>query len=172
MDDHLSRLAGRPVSFVREISLPDDRGNGPDMESRMELTVREPDDGERRLLLTMRRLMDGDVVRGSVVIISDRTEVERLRSDLTRARGPGNIVGASPAMHRVFEMIREVAQTDTTVLIEGETGTGKELVANAIHELSGRAAGPLVKVNCALRCLRVCWRVNSLAMCEVLSQEQ
>ena len=59
------------------------------------------------------------------------------------------IVGDSPAVRRVLEQIAQVAPTASTVLIEGETGTGKELVARAIHEASPRAERPLVKVNCA-----------------------
>jgi formate hydrogenlyase transcriptional activator len=65
------------------------------------------------------------------------------RSDLPR------IVGNSAAFQRVLGMVRLVAPTDATVLIRGETGTGKELIAEAIHKCSDRAAGPFVKVNCA-----------------------
>jgi formate hydrogenlyase transcriptional activator len=61
---------------------------------------------------------------------------------------PG-IVGNSVAMRRVLNMVRIVAPTDATVLINGETGTGKELIAEAIHKSSDRSNGPFVKVNCA-----------------------
>ena len=61
---------------------------------------------------------------------------------------PG-IIGTSRSMQRIFDAVRQVAPTDTTVLIDGETGTGKELIANAIHGLSARSRGPLVKLNCA-----------------------
>jgi formate hydrogenlyase transcriptional activator len=61
---------------------------------------------------------------------------------------PG-IVGNSGALRRVLGMVRLVAATDATVLINGETGTGKELIAEAIHKCSDRANGPFVKVNCA-----------------------
>jgi formate hydrogenlyase transcriptional activator len=60
-----------------------------------------------------------------------------------------NIVGSSSALRRTFDMVRVVAPTSATVLINGETGTGKELIAEAIHKCSDRANGPFVKVNCA-----------------------
>ncbi|WP_027369709.1 sigma-54-dependent transcriptional regulator [Desulfovermiculus halophilus] len=59
-----------------------------------------------------------------------------------------NLIGQSPAMQEVFDLIQEVAPTDSTVLITGETGTGKELVAKAVHTRSSRAQGPFVAVNC------------------------
>src|SRR5262245_3886484 len=59
------------------------------------------------------------------------------------------IVGESPALRNVLEQIETVAETDATVLILGDTGTGKELVARAVHRASGRAEGPFVKVNCS-----------------------
>jgi len=60
-----------------------------------------------------------------------------------------SIVGDSPALRRVLEQIAQVARTDSTVLIQGETGTGKELVARAIHDAGARRERPLVKLNCA-----------------------
>jgi formate hydrogenlyase transcriptional activator len=59
------------------------------------------------------------------------------------------IIGDSAALQRVLDLVRVVGPTDTTVLIQGETGTGKEMIAEAIHECSDRAGGPFVKVNCA-----------------------
>src|SRR5262249_32225068 len=58
------------------------------------------------------------------------------------------IVGESEALDSVLAQVQTVARTDSTVLIYGETGTGKELIARAIHELSDRRSGPFVKVNC------------------------
>jgi formate hydrogenlyase transcriptional activator len=60
-----------------------------------------------------------------------------------------DIIGTSPALRDVLDMVRIVAPTDATVLINGETGTGKEVIAEAIHKSSYRANGPFVKVNCA-----------------------
>lgn len=72
----------------------------------------------------------------------------RLFSDASPEPLPG-MIGASRAMQRAYRMARMVASRDTTVLITGETGTGKELVAQAIHKLSPRASHPFVVVNCA-----------------------
>ena len=76
-------------------------------------------------------------------------EVNDLKAQLDEKYGLGNIVGSSPAMQRVFRMVRQAAPTDATVLLEGPSGTGKELVARAIHNLSPRAKGPFVAVELA-----------------------
>ncbi len=65
------------------------------------------------------------------------------------APNPGGMIGRSPSMVAFFTALRKVAPTDTTVLITGETGTGKELAARAVHDLSTRQAAPFVAVNCA-----------------------
>src|SRR5436309_4170656 len=59
------------------------------------------------------------------------------------------IIGSSPALEAVLEQVERVAPTDSTVLIQGETGTGKELIARAIHNLSSRCGRPFIKLNCA-----------------------
>jgi len=83
--------------------------------------------------------------------LKSRLEAENvvLREEARSARGFDEIVGNSEALGRVLVSVTQVAPTDTTVLLLGETGTGKELLANAIHERSGRRPHPLVKVNCA-----------------------
>jgi formate hydrogenlyase transcriptional activator len=77
-----------------------------------------------------------------------REENAYLRHELTRSTGGRAIVGHSAPMRRVLQQVREVANTDSTVLISGETGTGKALVAARIHELSKRRDRALVRVNC------------------------
>jgi transcriptional regulator with GAF, ATPase, and Fis domain len=72
-----------------------------------------------------------------------------LDSDELYGSGLPRIVGKSDALRRVLDMVRVVAPTDATVLINGETGTGKELIAEAIHKCSDRSDGPFVKLNCA-----------------------
>ncbi len=76
-------------------------------------------------------------------------ENEQLRIQLDNKYGLENIIGNSPAMQDVFETIRQVAHSRATVLIQGDSGTGKELVAKAIHQLSSRVKGPFVAVHCA-----------------------
>jgi formate hydrogenlyase transcriptional activator len=72
------------------------------------------------------------------------------RDSLSRPTGTlDEIVGASPAMKTVMQQVNRVAPTDSTVLILGETGTGKELIARALHARSRRSAGPFIRVNCA-----------------------
>jgi two-component system response regulator PilR (NtrC family) len=72
----------------------------------------------------------------------------RLKAVLRAQHGLERIIGVSPAMASVFEMVRAIASTTSTVLITGESGTGKELVAKAIHSLSPRRDAPFVSVNC------------------------
>ena len=90
---------------------------------------------------------DGEPL-GGVEILRDISELEALRSELAGRRGFRDIVGVSEAMQRVFALLPDVAQTDTSVLIEGESGTGKELIARALHDLSERTEGPFIQVNC------------------------
>jgi DNA-binding NtrC family response regulator len=78
-----------------------------------------------------------------------RREVNALRSRLGEQLAVNELVGSSPAMQRIKDVIGKVAVTDSPVLIEGESGTGKELVAAAIHRLSARAKGPFIPVNCS-----------------------
>jgi DNA-binding NtrC family response regulator len=77
------------------------------------------------------------------------TENVSLRQQLDSKFGLENIVGESPEMREIFEIVQQVAPTRATVLIGGESGTGKELVAKAIHQLSPRAKQPFVTVHCA-----------------------
>jgi transcriptional regulator with GAF, ATPase, and Fis domain len=76
-------------------------------------------------------------------------EVTVLRRQLKETRGLGPLLGVSPAMQEVYRLIEMAAPSPAPVLILGETGTGKELVARTIHQLSQRAKGPFVAVNCS-----------------------
>jgi formate hydrogenlyase transcriptional activator len=83
--------------------------------------------------------------------LRDQVEAENiaLRAQLGQAPWFEEILAHSAALKRVLDTVEQVATTDATVLVTGETGTGKELIARAIHRRSARARGPLVKVNCA-----------------------
>jgi len=82
--------------------------------------------------------------------VSDLVEEnESLRAQVGEEIAHRNIVGKSPRLLEMLETVRMAAPSDATLLILGESGTGKELVADAVHALSRRAAGPLIKVNCA-----------------------
>jgi len=78
-----------------------------------------------------------------------RREARQLRARVRDRVAPSNIVGNSPPMQRVFEVVDQVAPSRASVLITGESGTGKELVANAIHQRSPRTGGPFIKLHCA-----------------------
>ena len=84
-----------------------------------------------------------------VFVFYDVTEVHDLRRMLDQEAQFHDIIGKSEPMQRVFQQIRQTAQVDSTALISGKTGTGKELVARAIHDAGARSEGPFVPVNCA-----------------------
>src|SRR6202012_2777059 len=90
-----------------------------------------------RLLITIRNAME----RKSLV-----TETKQLRKRISRGY---EMIGGSEALRRIQETIAKVAPTDARVLITGQNGVGKELVARRIHDLSARSAGPMIEVNCA-----------------------
>ena len=76
-------------------------------------------------------------------------ENERLKAELRDRFRPSNIIGNSHEMQRVYDEIAQVSKSNTTILIQGETGTGKELVAHAIHYNSNRSGKPFIKAHCA-----------------------
>ena len=76
-------------------------------------------------------------------------ENENLRKQLAAALGLENVVGRSPAMSQVFELVKKAARSEANILVLGESGTGKELIARAVHANSPRAAQPFVPVDCA-----------------------
>jgi DNA-binding NtrC family response regulator len=97
------------------------------------------------------------VARDELLVVLDRAlEHRTLRAQLLQLRrevqdryGFENLIGTSPVMISLYEEVAAVAETTATVLLQGPTGTGKELLARAVHYRSPRAAGPLVSVNCA-----------------------
>jgi len=86
---------------------------------------------------------------GIVLVLHDISEVTRLRKAAIAQQSFGQLIGQSPNMKKIYSLIETVAQFDTTVLIYGETGTGKELAARTIHQYSHRSNGPFVPVSCS-----------------------
>ena len=109
-------------------------------------------DADARLLSIVAGMIANDV-RARRLAASERQALEaenlRLRSELEDRFRPENIIGNSGAMREVYRAIHQVASSESTVLVRGDSGTGKELVAHAIHYSSPRMEGPFVKVNCA-----------------------
>jgi PAS domain S-box-containing protein len=92
---------------------------------------------------------DRKTAQGAVLVIRDVTRVTEMERRLRRQRGWRNMVGVSEAMRRVYQLLEQLMDVDASVLVVGESGVGKELVAEALHYGGPRASGPLIKVNCS-----------------------
>src|SRR5215468_1141929 len=121
-------------------------------------TVDQPNrNGARRMGvvfdITQRKRAEQDLKAALVEIrgLKERLEEENiyLKEEISEVKGFEQIVGKSDVLKYVLTRVEQVAKTDATVLLQGETGVGKELIARAIHEKSSRSDGPHVKVNCA-----------------------
>ena len=112
-------------------------------------------DDEVRLLVQVGRqiaiALENSLAYNELTTIKERLATEKLylEGEILSDHNFGNMIGDSPAFQSVLKSIQIVAPTDATVLIMGETGTGKELVARALHDLSGRRERSFIKVNCA-----------------------
>lgn len=115
--------------------------------ARVAVTLDLGDDGTRHIEVDVRD--DPRDAESKVLLLYDRTEVHAIRRELDQRARLGDMVGRSPAMQGVYQLIRDVAPYDASVLILGETGTGKELVARALHDYSPRRGGPFIAVNTA-----------------------
>ena len=102
---------------------------------------------ERLLTLILRDVNEREYAKQEIRRLQDVNLM--LKEDLSREHRFMQIIGNSPAMRTVFDQIKVVAPTDASVLLIGDTGTGKELIASALHAASGRQDGLLVSVNCA-----------------------
>jgi transcriptional regulator with PAS, ATPase and Fis domain len=87
------------------------------------------------------------ILQNAMLVTALRADKEKLTAELSDKRF-GEIIGACPSMMEVFRKLQKVAGTDISVLITGETGTGKELIAREIHRRSNRVNGPFITVNC------------------------
>src|SRR6188472_2640043 len=90
-----------------------------------------------------------DMIRKALDRSQERVEHQQLKEQIRGQYSFANIVGQSKKMKDLFELIESVAASDANILIQGENGTGKELIANAIHYNSNRVKGPFIKINCA-----------------------
>ncbi len=119
----------------------------PERERHFECNAASP---PHRLTLTTAPMIDGEnSFPNALLVIRDITRLSALEERLKAHSSLGGMVGASEKMRRVYGLIGQLAELDNTVLITGESGTGKELVMEALHQGGPRAAGPLVRVNCA-----------------------
>jgi formate hydrogenlyase transcriptional activator len=163
---------------VQSISHPDDIAEGEEkmrqladgelQRFEMEKRYLRPDGSVRWVsVLVVRMCADDDVLIWNMAIVQDVTELREVTDQLRRAKeklteeklyleqeihselGFGEIVGQSRALNAVMEQVGHVASSDATVLLLGETGTGKELIARAIHQKSTRRGSSFIKVNCA-----------------------
>jgi PAS domain S-box-containing protein len=115
-----------------------------------ETTLRTKDGQTRIVRIHTIALRDRTgAITGALRLLRDVTELRELERQLRERERFGRLIGKSRAMQQVYRLIELLKDSTATVLIQGETGTGKELVAEAIHFHSPRAEGPLIKVNCA-----------------------
>jgi PAS domain S-box-containing protein len=107
-------------------------------------------DGERiPISISTAVLKDADgKVTGGAEVFRDLSEIDALRRELEGRVRVGELVSHSPVMQKLFEVLPAIAASPSTVLIQGETGTGKELMARTLHALSPRKDGPFIAVNC------------------------
>ena len=129
---------------------------GSDLKGVLAVQPMHPDEGlldERTQFVEMVANLVGQNLRLATEVIEEKSslvaERDSLRRQVRREHGFDSMVGHSTVMRRIFDQARMVAKWNTTVLIRGETGTGKELIANAIHFNSPRGRNPFVRLNCA-----------------------
>jgi len=165
LEEARQQLAERvPDVIVTDLMLPDGSG----LELRADLDVAGRTEvilitGHASVESAVQALRDGaldyltkpiDLPRLKTVLanvartISLKEEVGALRGELRKLGRFGRMIGGSPPMQRVYDLIARVAPTEATVFVMGESGTGKELVAETIHELSRRRSGPFLAINC------------------------
>ncbi len=100
-----------------------------------------------RITIAPLKDIEGKMV-GFLETVEDMRPLRAREEKTGQAYSLGSLVGKSPQMEKIFQILPVVAQSDSSVLITGETGTGKDLVGEAIHQASNRAKGPFIKVNC------------------------
>ena len=150
-----AQRTGEPFEDEFRVLLPDGSERWVATKGR---TVAESDGNGRRRMgvmfdITQRKRAEQNLNAALVEIqsLKERLEEENiyLKEEISEVKGFDEIIGKSDALKYVLKRVEQVAKTDSTVLLQGETGVGKELIARAIHEKSLRSDGPHVKVNCA-----------------------
>lgn len=129
--------------------IADTRDKGTETED-IEIEIIDKQGKGKTLLFSTTLLLDEkDVHQGVLVILKDISEIKYLRESLSNVYHFGNIIGKNKKMLKVYQLVEQVSQSNASVLIQGETGTGKEMIASAIHYNSPRRDKPFVKVNCS-----------------------
>jgi PAS domain S-box-containing protein len=114
------------------------------------VTIITKDGRELPIRVTTTMLKDEDEnIIGAVEFFTDISEIEHLRKSLEQKQALDDIVSVNPLMHNLIRLLPDVAESECNVLIEGPSGSGKELFAQVIHNLSPRRYGPYIKINCA-----------------------
>jgi len=114
------------------------------------VTIITKDGQELPIRVTTTMLKDeNDKIIGAVEFFSDISEIEHLRKSLEQKQALADIVSVNPQMHELIGLLPDIAESECNVLIEGPSGSGKELFAQVIHNLSPRRYGPYIKINCA-----------------------
>ena len=114
------------------------------------VTIITKDEREVPIRVTTTLLRDdSDTIVGAVEFFHDISEIEHLRESLDRKRGLDSIVSVNQEMQQLIKLLPDIAEAECNVLIEGPSGSGKELVAQVLHNLSPRRYGPYIRINCA-----------------------
>ena len=142
-----AQAAGRPLFDLLRLDAPEDRDPKALAGRTLDLEITRRDGAARRVAVTFLPLRFGSEELMGLVrpAVEARPEAE----DIEREYGFRGMISRSPKMRELFQLLRSVADSDASVLIQGESGAGKELVARAIHDLSPRQQSPFFAVNCA-----------------------
>ena len=113
-----------------------------------QIITKQGDQKPIRLSTNILKSQDGEII-GGVETFRDLSDLEELRRQINQKYVKEDIVGKHPRMQKILSFLPDVAESGSSVLLQGPTGSGKELVARAIHNLSPRSHGPFIAVNCA-----------------------
>ena len=135
-----------PLSEAQMAALSEICGRRQESRTRLPVVLEREDSPSKHLEIEVAD--DPRQAGGRILFVYDVSPLVDIRRQLDSRHAFENMLGRSKAMRQVFQAVEDLARVDSTVLIEGETGTGKELVARAIHRLSQRRDGPFLAVNC------------------------